>query len=724
MKVVDLSEDVAGRFAAKLFAMAGATVVRPVAAETATRGFSEEMLARYVDAGKHLVEVGRADIAALLASADLVFSSFDRGRYVGAAVDFSDALGDGHAHVTTSTFGMTGPYAGWRGGPMAGWAGSGYPAITGESDREPLIGPETLCDYVAGYMAALAAEAAVLLQRRGGGGTHIDISTIETMLGLHQTTFSRMNVGDVRGRTGHLAEIYPLVVRPCADGNVSIGVVTNAEFDRFCIAIGRIDLVDDKRFSDPMSRLVHYRALDEAMDPFLLARTAAELVEHFQTHGVASAEVLDACEIVRNPQLLARHFIVRDGEGLMPGNPIGEAKRLARRVADNADEGVPQLPRGARPLEGMLVLDLTAYWAGPSATRMLADLGAEVIWIERPRSRLDYAGDGPMSVYQYLYQWKMGRHKQSVVLDLETEAGREAAWRIAMQADVLVENFRPGVADKLGVGPAALCDANPGLVYVSLSGFGADGPWRDRRSFGPNIEACSSVMARTGYVGDRPLRLGHALPDGVGGVAGALAAVRGLRQRQETGVGGWFDISQLETYAALSGEDILAASLLGAASERAGNRSHHGATQGVFACLGEDQWVALRLADDIDRRALAELTGIAELADPATDADRVEALITDYTKTREKGAVAAALQGAGIEAMPILTAAESVVDPHLLERGYFAPLEVNGASYVMPGSPIRSDPPIIDLNGTPPRFGAATAAVLNRFDCVRTAAAG
>ena len=283
-----------------------------------------------------------------------------------------------------------------------------------------------------------------------------------------------------------------------------------------------------------------------------------------------------------------------------------------------ARSGAPVASPGL-PLEGVIVLDFTAFWAGPSATRCLADMGADVIWVERPRSRLDPDEKiaHPAVLAQHLYHLKMNRHKRSVILDLETPAGREAALALAARADIVVENFRPGVADRLGLGPSALCAAFPRLVYVSLSGFGGSGPWESWRSYGPNIEAASSILARTGYAGGEPLRLGHALPDGVGGVAGALAALRGLRERDERGVGGWFDISQLEVYAALSGEAILAASISGAAQPRIGNRSHSGAVQGVFPCRGHDQWIAIRLADQADMDRFAAETGVAVAQDAA-----------------------------------------------------------------------------------------------------------
>jgi crotonobetainyl-CoA:carnitine CoA-transferase CaiB-like acyl-CoA transferase len=286
------------------------------------------------------------------------------------------------------------------------------------------------------------------------------------------------------------------------------------------------------------------------------------------------------------------------------------------------------------------------------------------------------------------------------VLDLQSESGRETARRLALGADVLLENFAPGVTERLGIGPEAACAANPGLVYVSLSGFGHTGPWRDRRSFGHNIEAASSLLARTGYPGEEPLRMGQTLPDGVGGVVGALTALRGLRERDERGGrGGWYDVSQLEVYAAISGEEILQASRHGAWPGRVGNRSRQGAIKGVFPCLGEDQWVVIRLSDGDDLKRFIGATGLTNLATAAEaprDDEAIEVIIAAYTQSQDKHRLAEALQAEGIEALPVLTATELFADPHLRERSFFERVELGGRHFEMPGHPFHSDQPVAD----------------------------
>lgn len=707
MKIVDLSCDVAGRFAAKLLAMAGDDVTRPA---TTDAPHPQDTLSLYLDAGKKIAAASH--VTARLKDADVVFSSFDQGRYQGLAAD-GLSLPSACVHVTTSTFGTSGPYARWRGGPLVEWSAGGYFAITGDPDRAPLIGPEHLCAYLGGYTAAIAAEAALRGRERDGKGRHIDISTMEAMLCLHQSTFARLGAGVVRERTGRYAEVYPLTVRPCRDGFVSLGVVTDSEFDRLAIAMEQPQLASDPRFETQAARWQNRDALDAELHAFLSVRDADDVVAHLQANDVAATKVATPADVLENPQLAARDYWAEAQGARMPGNPIPAATVFAQDAAPPRP-----LTSAALPLADITVLDLTALWAGPSATRCLADLGADVIWIERPRSRLDAETSraDPRAVMQHMFHTKMNRGKRSIVLDLESAAGRAAAQQLARKADVLIENFRPGTAARLGLGPQELCAANPGLVYVSLSGFGSNGPWGAWRSYGPNLEAASSIEARTGYASGEPMRLGHALPDGVGGLAGALAALRGLRERQMRGRGGWFDISQLEVYTAICGEDILAASLRGRSFPRIGNRSRTGAIQGAFPCRGRDQWITIRLADahDVERfTAATKLEAVRTLAavQPHDD-DAIEEIIGAFTATQDKLALAQALQNAGLEAIAILTSQDLVADPHLGARNFFVEIEIAGRTYCVPGSPFHADRPLIDTSRRAPRFGEHTAAVL------------
>jgi crotonobetainyl-CoA:carnitine CoA-transferase CaiB-like acyl-CoA transferase len=645
MFVVDLSGDVAGRFCAKLLGMGGATVVGPA------RG--DHWLDRYLGRCTTVVADPWNDVA----GADVVVTSFDAGAYHGGFD--RDRVRDANptaVHVTTSTFGTTGPYARLRGGPLVQWAAGGYLHLTGEPDREPLAGPAHVCAYVAGYTAAIAAEAGLAHRGRHGRAVHADISVMESMLSVHQSTFSRLAAGIVRCRTGRYTEVYPLVVQPCRNGYVSLGITLDEEYDRFVSVIGRPDLAVDRRFADRASRDRHRDEFDREIAPFLQGHDAEQIVALLQASRIPCSKVESVAELLANPQLEARGYWDGEGPTRMPGNPVRS------QVLGQAE------PRPG--VAGALVADFSTFWAGPSATRTLADLGAHVVRVERPGSRTDVDGldaDPNRLVQDVFFNWKMNRGKESLVVDLKRPEGRDVVRRLAREADVIVENFRPGVMAALGLGPDEVAAVNPGVVYVSLSGMGATGPRAWWGSYGPTIEAASSIEYRTRYPGGPPLRLGHTLPDAVGGLAGALAALAGLRRRAETGHGSYYDVSQLEAYAALSGEDVLRVSATGIEPEWAPRA-------GVHRCRGDDQWVA------VDAPA-----------------------VVDAAQAKE--AAAAALQAARVPAFGVLAPPDLVTDPHLAARGYFVPASFDGVVVPLPGSAIISDPPVVRIGSRAPRTG-------------------
>ena len=267
----------------------------------------------------------------LVRASDVVVTSFDRGHYLGPLdADGVRTLNAEVVHVTTSSFGTTGPAAAWRGGSLAEWAAGGYLYITGDPSREPLCGPEHLCGYVGGYTAAIAVQAGSILRKRTGRGSHIDVSVMAAMLSMHQSTFSRLGVGIVRQRTGRYTEVYPLTVLPCRDGYVSLGSALDEEFDRLALAVGMPEILGDPRFADPAARAQHRDDLDALLVPWLAEREAAQVVEIVQAAGLPCAKVATPTEVLANPQLDARgywEYVTVDGvRGRMPGSPVLPAK--------------------------------------------------------------------------------------------------------------------------------------------------------------------------------------------------------------------------------------------------------------------------------------------------------------------------------------------------------------------------------------------------------------
>jgi crotonobetainyl-CoA:carnitine CoA-transferase CaiB-like acyl-CoA transferase len=625
---------------------------------------------------------GKADaLSKLVRRADAAITGWDAGR-PNHDIDIR-ALNPALVEVSVSTFGTYGPYAGFRGSPLIDWASGGYMYITGLPTREPLTGPETLPAYVTGYVAASAVEVGLLLRNRGVDAARLEVSTMEVMASAHQTTMSQYAAtGNIRKRQKHPHGRHPLDIIECADGWVSVSALTDAQYDMFAVLVGEPQLVADERFATGNSRHQYADEFDLLVHEWFMTRNADMIVELFQSHQVPAARMADPLTVLDDPQLRSRDYWVRwsdgIGTGLIPGDPI-----RVREAASSPDRPPLATRQGQQedlPLKGILVLDLTEFWAGPMATRILADLGATVVRIERPGPRR-----GPQTAVAFV-DWKMQRGKHCLVLDIKSVEGQSVVGDLLKRADVFVENFRPGVMERLGFGYDDVAKSNPRIVYASLSGFGQDGPRASWASFGTILEAASSLQSRAKYPDSRPLLLGHALADPVGGFAGAFAVLNRLRARSATERGAYVDISQLETYTALSAEDILHASVEGDTSTIFPTRRR------VFECRREDTWVAIEAVTDHE----------IEIASKALGCEASEDGLAASIAHLDKFEVTFLLQAHGLAAFPVFDASDLASDAHLRDRGHMIEVELGGKLGRMPTLPIRGWPEIARISDINP----------------------
>src|SRR5712691_5498788 len=236
-------------------------------------------------------------------------------------------------------------------------------------------------------------------------------------------------------------------------------------------------------------------------------------------------------------------------------------------------------------LEGLRVIDMATVFAGPGAARHLGDFGAEVVKVEAP------AGDGVRRMGWFppaggdSYTWKLlGRNKRAVVLDLKTDAGRDALVALAADADVLVENVRPGTIERLGLGPDVLLERNPGLVILRVTGFGQDGPYAQKPGFATMAEAMSGFAAINGEPDGPPLLPPIALTDEVAALAGAFAVMVALRHRDRTGEGQVIDVNLLESMLQMMSALPSAAAHLGYEQPRLGSGIPYTVPRGTYRC--------------------------------------------------------------------------------------------------------------------------------------------
>jgi len=365
-------------------------------------------------------------------------------------------------------------------------------------------------------------------------------------------------------------------------------------------------------------------------------------------------------------------------------------------------------------LAGIRVLDLTRVLAGPYCTAMLADLGAEVIKLEPPAGD-DYRHIGPFRDGQSALFHLTNRGKSSVVIDLKSDQGRALARQLALSSDVVVENFRPGVADRLGLGAATLRAERPALIHAAISGFGQSGPAAHLPAYDLVVQAMTGLMDATGEEGGGPLKAGEALGDLVAGLTAAWAICAALVRRERTGQGATLDVAMFDSLFAFLPTSAALHLHAGQPIRRTGNRhplstpfgSYRTADgQAVIAVLGPRQFAALC--------ALIGQPGAATDPRFASDESRtahepeLRALIEAHTTRQTTADLLAALNAAGIPAAPIQTYAQAAASDHARARGLVAAL--GGAPVV--GQPVRIDGAKPLAAAPPPRLGADTAAVL------------
>lgn len=341
------------------------------------------------------------------------------------------------------------------------------------------------------------------------------------------------------------------------------------------------------------------------------------------------------------------------------------------------------------PLTGTRILDLTMSWAGPFATRLLGDMGAEVIKIEAVKSwdlLRSFTGQPPDTERVWdksPYFNHNNRNKYGCVLDLSHPRGRDLFLRLVPTADAVVENFSPGVMERLGLGYEVLSAVNPGLILVSMPAMGSTGPEKDFIAYGTNVEQLSGLCHLTGYQDGPPHKTGISYGDPMAGIAAAGALALALWQRRRTGRGQRIEVAQRENLINVIGEFILAYAITGEEPQRRGNRHSSMAPHGCYPCAGDDQWLAIACEDDAQFAALCSAIGQPGLADDQRFADVasryrhqhvLDGIISAWTRPQEKGSAAAILQAAGVPAAPVQTVPEVFQDEHLRARGFFEPV--------------------------------------------------
>ncbi|MEM0984731.1 MAG: CaiB/BaiF CoA-transferase family protein [Pseudomonadota bacterium] len=369
----------------------------------------------------------------------------------------------------------------------------------------------------------------------------------------------------------------------------------------------------------------------------------------------------------------------------------------------------------ARPLDGLKVIEFTHMVMGPAAGLILADLGADVIKVEPPGGdktrRLRGSGAGYFAMYN--------RNKKSIAINLKSEAGKAIALDMLDDADVFIENFRPGALDKLGFGYGALSDRNPRLIYCSEKGF-LEGPYQKRTALDEVAQMMGGLAYMTGPPG-RPLRAGASVIDVTGGMFGAIGVLSALQARHQTGRGVHVNASLFETTAFLVGQHIAQFAVTGTPAPPMPARVSAWAIYDVFEVKGGES-VFVGVVSDGQWKQFCDAFGLSDWAnDPALAAnnDRVaqrDVLIPKVSalfKTFEKSTLMAVLEEIGLPYAPINKPEDLIVDPHLTAASGMLDMALpEGKSVSLPNLPISLDGDRPDLQLNPPLIGEHTADIL------------
>lgn len=345
------------------------------------------------------------------------------------------------------------------------------------------------------------------------------------------------------------------------------------------------------------------------------------------------------------------------------------------------------------PLEGIRVLDLTTSWAGPWCTKILGDLGAEVIKIEAiqaydltrgPVGREDWRAYARRRSSDPPYEradsfLKPNRNKLGVTLNLKDPRGADLFRALARKSDVVAENYAPGEMEKFGLGFDSLRELNPRLVLLRMPAIGAEGPERDYVGFGTTIEMLSGLTELTGYEDGPPMKSGFWYGDPISGIHAAGAVLMALWEREVTGQGQILEVAQLETLTGFAADAILQYVVNGSLYERMGNRDLEACPQGCYPARGEDSWLVLTVCNAEQWRGLARLLGREDWErDPLLQLaggrrarqDEIDRAIGAWSATRGRDEAVDALLAAGIPAAPVYLNRDIFADPHVRERGF------------------------------------------------------
>ncbi|HKV19378.1 MAG TPA: CoA transferase, partial [Mycobacterium sp.] len=627
--VIDLSVGIAGGYCSKLLADGGATVIKVESPEgDSLRRWSasgvelaagdDGALFSFLAGSKHSVVVDPGDdedvvmLRGVLETADAVVWS--RGSAVAALDEFTpQALSAAYPDATVTSitpFGLDGP---WAGKPATefttqAWSGGVIGLGRGAADRAPVHVAGQIGEWLAGAYAA----AGTMAVRSG----LVDVSMLEAQ--ILSLTYYSVSFHDALGRPFRDRRRLTIPgVATAADGLVALGCGTAQQWFDLCAMTGHDEWIDEESdLSITEQANIHADDIYE----WVRRNTVDEILDLSSAFRIPNAPVGNGANVTSFDQFVARGTFVTNPRGgfTQPGPPyrtspsLVGAPRPAPRLGEHTDDYRSRVRsqgrenreittrnaisrEGERPFEGLRVLDMTSFWAGPSCTHVLAQLGAEVIHVEstaRPDGTRLIAGV-PTSEDQW---WErspifsgLNTNKKSVTLDIRKPRGVELLHQLVAMCDVIVENYTPRVLDQIGLDFDTVARLRPDAIMMRMPGFGLDGPWRDKPAFAYVIEDASGITWLTGHPDQNPVEP-YAVGDPNAGVHGLNALMLALAHRRRTGEGVRIEAAMVDAALNVAAEQVIEHSAYGNLLQRQGNRGPAAAPQNLYRTCELDEF--------------------------------------------------------------------------------------------------------------------------------------
>jgi len=713
VRVVEISDRIAGDYCGKLLVDAGAQVrkIAPpqgdslrsfTASGLATPDGADSPLFGYLNAGKRSLTWPAADLSSELAGADIIVVTATRSQAAEMGIDPQQLLAEfpRAVVVTISDFGWTGPFADRAASEFTLQAWSGLTGFRGDPAGPPISIGGDLGEYMGGVFAAFGALAVRRRIDHGGPGEHLDLSMLEAITLMQSGEWLHSQLLQVApvSRTVEVPSI-----ESAKDGYIGITMVTGQQWLDFAAMVDCADLTELPQLSFQIGRWAYRDFIREQIRPWLAERTVEEIVELGQLFRLPIAALGNGATIRDTAYVKERGAFVRNPAGFhQPRTPwlMSRCRPASLRSAPSAGEADDTAPWPRRadgeppsdpelPFEGVRVVDLTAFWAGPAATHLLAAFGADVVKVEsiqRPDG-IRYSGGMRKDVDDWWeYGWvfhAMNTNKRSVTLDLGSADGRRLFNELIVDADVVIENFSPRVMDHFGLSADELLAVNPRLVIARMPAFGLDGPWRDRVGFAPTMEQIAGLAWVTGLPDGPPVPPRGAC-DPLAGVHAAFAVTAALSYTARTGEGQLVELPMIETVMNATAIQPIEAEVFGVTLTRQGNRGHGGAVQNLYCCAGDDDWLALTVRTDEQWQALVDLMGrppwtnddrFGTVAGRRDRADHIDRGLQDWFGGQKLGRSVDDLAAAGIPAAPVVSPSLVTENPQLEDRGFFETLD-------------------------------------------------